>query len=194
MPNFAIALIMNKTQLQAKLFLFYLRLRKPIIALLIIATTAIIGSDSWRRFKERNFDSTPWTVTKVNSGSSLIVTRHDETKMVNLCGVKPIGDETKQYLTSVVNLGDGTVELEQVGNNYESWVSLKPGYDVELVKHVSNTPDELVEQEIHLNTWVIERGMALKNTKEAAGCREPEHLDWAETVAKEGKFGIWQNK
>lgn len=164
------------------------------LALSIIAATTIIGLDSWLRFKERNFDSTPWTVTKVNSGSSLIVTSHNQTKMINLCGVKPIGDETKQYLTSVVNLGDGTVELEQVGNNYESWVSLKPGYDVELVKHVSNTPDELVEQEIHLNTWVIERGMALKNTKKAAGCREPEHLDWAETAAKEGKFGIWQNK
>ena len=190
----AIALIMNKTQLQAKLFLFYLRFRKPIIALSIIAATTIIGLDSWLRFKEGNIDSTPWTVTKVNSGSSLIVIRHDKTKMVNLCGVKPIGDETKQYLTLVINLGDGTLELEQVENNYESWVSLKPGYDVELVKHVSNTPDELVEQEIHLNTWLIERGMARKDAKEAAGCREPEHLAWAETVAKEGKFGIWQNK
>ena len=185
---------MNKTQLQAQLFLFYLRFKKPIIALSIIAATTIIGLDSWLRFKERNIDSTPWTVTKVNSGSSLIVTRHDETKMVNLCGVKPIGDETKQYLTSVVNLGDGTVELEEIGDNYESWVSLKPGYDVELVKHVSNTPNELVGQEIHLNTWLIERGMARRNIKQASGCREPEHLAWAETVAKEGKFGIWQNQ
>ncbi len=73
-------------------------------------------------------------------------------------------------------------------------MSLKPGYDVKLVQHISNTPDELTGQEIHLNTWLIERGMALKNIKQASQCLKPEHLAWAETAAKKGKFGIWQNK
>ncbi len=141
-----------------------------------------------------NIDLTPWKVTNINSDSSFIVTRHDETKNVNLCGVAPIGNVTKQYLTSVIGLGDGTVELERVGNSYEAWVSLKPGYNMELVKHVSNKPNELVGQEIHLNTWLIERGEARQDTKEAAQCREFEHLAWAETIAKKGKFGIWQDK
>ncbi len=122
------------------------------------------------------------------------MTRHDENKSVSLCGVESLGDETKQYLTSVINLGDGTVELERVGNSYEAWVSRSPGYDVELVKHVSNTPNELTGQEIHLNTWLIERGMARRDIKQANQCREPEHLARAETIAQEGKLGIWQDK
>ncbi len=126
---------------------------------------------------ELTIDLTPWTVTSIDNGSSLIVTRNDETKTISLCGVAPIENETKQYLNSLISLGDGTVELEQVGNSYEAWISLKPGYDVELVKHVSNTPDELVEQEIHLNSWVIERGKARRNIKEGSQCREPENLD-----------------
>ena len=185
---------MKKSTLQAKLFLFYLRFKKPIIILLAIAATIIIGLDNWLKFKDRTIDPTPWKITAIDSGSSLIVTRHDKIKNVNLCGVAPIENVTKQYLTSVINLGDGTVELKQVGNSYEAWVSLKPGYDVKLVKHISNTPDELVGQEIHLNTWLIERGEARRNIKEASQCREPEHLAWAETIAKKGKFGIWQDK
>ncbi len=170
---------MNKTQLQVKLFLFYLRFKKPLITLSIVAATIIIGLDSWLQFQERNIDPTPWQVTNIDSGSSLVVTRRDQTKIVDLCGVAPIEIETKQYLTSVINLGDGTLELEKVGNSYEAWVSRSPGYDVELVKHVSNTPDSLVEQEIHLNTWLIERGMARRDIKQANQCREPEHLAWA---------------
>ncbi len=143
---------MKKSTLQAKLFLFYLRFKKPIIIFSIVAATIIIGLDNWLKFKDRTIDLTPWKVTTIDSDSSLIVTSHNETKNVNLCGVAPIENVTKQYLTSVIGLGDGTVELEQIKNSYEAWVSLKPGYDVELVKHVSNKPNELVGQEIHLNT------------------------------------------
>ena len=144
---------MNKTQLQAKLFLFYLRFKKPLIILSVIAAAMIIGLDYWFKFKSNNIDSTPWRVTKVESGSSITVTRHNKTKVVNLCGVEPVGQETKQYLRSLIESGDGTVELEKVGDNFESWIYLKPGYDVDLVQHISNIPDELVEQQIHLNTW-----------------------------------------
>ena len=185
---------MNKTQLQAKLFLFYLWFKKPIVIFSAIVTVAAIGLDNWERSKYITADRTPWKLVNVETGDRLIVTRHDETKNVNLCGVAPIENVTKQYLTSVIGLGDGTVELERIRNSYEAWVSLKPGYDVELVKHISNKPNELVGQEIHLNTWVIERGEARRNIKEASRCREPEHLAWAETIAQEGKFGIWQDK
>jgi ribosomal protein S25 len=52
-------------------------------------------------------------------------------------------------------LGNGTVELEKVGDRYEAWISLARNYDVELVKHISDKSNELVEQEIHLNTWIL---------------------------------------
>ena len=187
-------LTMNKTQLQAKLFLFYLWFKKPIIIFSAIVTIAAIGLDNWERSKYITADRTPWKLVNVETGDRFIVTRHNKTKTISLCGVSEIENVTKQYLTSVINLGGGTVELEQIKNSYEAWVSLKPGYDVELVKHVSNKPNELVGQEIHLNTWVIERGEARQDTKEASQCREPEHLVWAETIAKKGKFGIWQDK
>ena len=34
----------------------------------------------------------------------------------------------------------------------------------------------------------------MKKLTEASQCREFEHLAWAETIAKKGKFGIWQDK
>lgn len=179
--------------MQAKLFLFYLRFRKPIIILLVAIATSIMGLDNWLKYKERNTDYTPWRVTSVDSGSSFTVSRHvSESKVINLCGVAAAGDESKKFLASVINLGNGTVDLEKVDDgSYEAWVRLKPNYDVELVKHISNKPNELVEQEIHLNTWIVERGIALRNISEADRCKEPEHLAWAEEVAKKDKLGIW---
>jgi hypothetical protein len=101
----------------------------------------------------------------VNSGSSFTVSRHNENKIINLCGVKANGGQAKNYLQSVIELGNGTVELEQVGDRYEAWILLEKDYDVELVKHISTIPNELVEAQIHLNTWLIERGGSPKDVR-----------------------------
>ena len=148
----------------------------------------------WQRYKYRTADYTPWILADVNSGSSFDVTRHNKTKTINLCGVEASGDKAKNYLQSVIELGNGTVELEQVGETYEAWVLLDQDYDVELVKHISSKPNELVEQQIHLNTWVIEHGYAKHDKKSSGNCNEPEHLAWAESLAKKNKLGIWQGK
>ncbi|MGL5834303.1 MAG: thermonuclease family protein [Waterburya sp.] len=148
--------------------------------------------DNWQRYKERTADYTPWKISSVNSGSSFTVVRYQETKTINLCGVEAVGEESKKFLDSVINLGDGTVNLEKVGDDYEAWVTLKPNYDVNLLKHISDIPNELVDLEIHLNTWVIERGIARHNQQHSSQCREPEHLVWAEEVAKKDQLGIWQ--
>lgn len=171
----------------AKFFLFYLRFRKPIIILSAVFATVIIGLDNWLKYKDRNTDYTPWTVTSVESGSSFTVSRADKSKVIDLCGVAAVGDESREFLASVINLGDGTVELEKVGDNHEAWIKLKPDYDVELVKHISDKPNELVEQEIHLNTWVIEQGYSRRDTQTFSQCKEPEHLVWAEEVAETNK-------
>jgi endonuclease YncB( thermonuclease family) len=180
--------------MKAQLFLFYLRFRKPIIILSAVFATVIVGLDNWLKYKDRNADHTPWRVTSVESGSSLTVSRHGETKNIKLCGVAAVGDESREFLASVMNLGDGTVELEKVGESYEAWVMLKPDYDVELVKHISNKPNELVEQQIHLNTWMVERGIARRDPQDEGQCREPEHLAWAEELALKDQLGIWQRQ
>lgn len=122
------------------------------------------------------------------------MTRNDETKIINLCGVNASGDKAKNYLHSVINLGNGTVELEQVGDRYEAWILLDKNYDVELVKQISARPNYLIEQQIHLNTWVIENGYAKQDRQSSHTCRKPEHLTWAEKVAQENGLGIWQGK
>jgi len=50
------------------------------------------------------------------------------------------------------------------------------------------------EQQIHLNTWVIERGYARRDQKNSDKCLEPDNLKWAEDLAKEEKLGMWQDK
>ena len=133
-------------------------------------------------------------MVSVNSGSSFTVSRHNETKNINLCGVSASGDNAKDYLQSVINLSDGTVDLEQVGDRYEAWILLDKDYDVEIVKHISDQPNNLVEEQIHLNTWMIERGYARQDLQSSSSCSQPEHLAWAEEVAKEDSLGIWENK
>ena len=180
--------------MQAKLFLFYLRFRKPIIIISALLAATIISLDNWQRYKYRTADYTPWTLVSVNSGSSFTVARNNETKIINLCGVDPSGNKAKNYLQAVINLGDGTVELEQVGDRYEAWILLDRDYDVELVKHISDEPNYLVEEQIHLNTWLIERGVARLDLQNSNNCTEPEHLTWAESLAKESNLGIWEDK
>ena len=89
--------------MKAKLFLFYLRFRRPIILLSALLAATIIGLDNWQRYKYRTADYTPWTLVSVNSGSSFNVTRNDETKTIDLCGVKASGDKTKDFLQAVIN-------------------------------------------------------------------------------------------
>ena len=180
--------------MKAKLFLFYLRFRKPIIILSALLAATVIGLDNWQRHKYRTADYTPWTLVSVNSGSSFTVSRHNETKLINLCGVNASGDGAKNYLQSVIELGNGTVELEQVGEIYEAWILLDQDYDVELVKHISNKPNYLVEEQIHLNTWMIERGYAHLDRLNSNQCSQPEHLVWADKVARKEKLGMWKGK
>jgi endonuclease YncB( thermonuclease family) len=180
--------------MKAKLFLFYLRFRKPIILLSTLVAAVIVGLDYWQKYKYRTADYTPWTLVTVNSGSSFTVSRHNETKTIDLCGVSASGDKAKSFLQSVIKLGDGTVELERVGDRYEAWILLDENYDTELVKHISTEPNYLVEQQIHLNTWVIERGYASQDLQSAGSCSQPEHLAWADKVAREEKLGMWKDQ
>ena len=65
--------------MKAKLFLFYLRFRKPIIILFAIFTAVLVGLDNWQRYKYRTADYTLWTLLSVDSGSSFTVSKRFET-------------------------------------------------------------------------------------------------------------------
>lgn len=43
-------------------------------------------------------------------------------------------------------------------------------YDVELIKYISDQLNYFVEKQIHLNTWMIERGYARQDLHSAGGC------------------------
>jgi len=47
----------------------------------------IIGIDQWQKFQHRTADYTPWTFVSVENGDRFIVSRHNETKDIQLCGV-----------------------------------------------------------------------------------------------------------
>ena len=153
-----------------------------------------VSLNRWVSYQERVVNYTPWSVVKINNGYSIVVTRDDKEREVSLCGVQSLGDETKKYLTSLINLSNGTLYLEQVESGYEAWLLLRPGYNIDLVKHISAVPDKLVDGQIHINTWLIERGMARRNVNESVNCKEPQHLALAETIAKETKLGFWGNR
>jgi hypothetical protein len=159
-------------------------LKHPLILLTAIAAMFVIGLGEWFDYQDRSANSAPWRVSKVDSGSNFTVIRDGEKKAIKLCGITATGDKSREFVQSVINLGNGTVELEREKDSYEAWVILKPGYNVKLVEHISDVPDELVNQEIHLKTWLIERGYAHRDPQMTEECRDSEHLVWAEELAK----------
>lgn len=167
---------------------------KIFIATLIVFGSAIIGLDMWLEYEEANRDYRPWRFYSIESGDRFTVTRGEEMMPIKLCGVEASGGDAQEYLASTVNLGNGTVILDKVGDEYEAWVMLTENYDAKLVSHISSETNELVEGQIHLNTWMIERGYAKHDRTSSSKCGEPEHLNWAEDIAKSEKLGIWAEK
>lgn len=88
---------------------------------------------------------------------------------------------------------DGEVVFEASGDAYEAWITIDPGNVVELLEDLAYEVEESSEINIHLNTWMLERGYARRDMQTYEQCRESEHLVWAEELAKENKLGIWQS-
>ncbi len=176
--------------MKAKLFLFYLRFRKPIIPTTGLITLVMVSLNQWVEYKDKNFSRNPWQIVSVESGEKFTVHGGNKTKTINLCGVKASGNRSRNFLRQVIDLGNGTVNLKHVGDSYEAWISIDKNYDVELVKHISSQPNYLVEETIHLNTWLIERGFARRDKLNSGKCSQPENLVWAEERAKEKGLGI----
>ncbi|MEM7757128.1 MAG: thermonuclease family protein [Cyanobacteria bacterium P01_A01_bin.40] len=57
----------------------------------------------------------------------------------------------------------------------ELWIPIKPDY----------------EGQIHLNTAMVEAGMAYHYKQFSDNCVSPENFDWAEKIARDDKLGVW---
>ncbi|AFZ38362.1 nuclease (SNase domain-containing protein) (plasmid) [Stanieria cyanosphaera PCC 7437] len=138
----------------------------------------------------KSIDSKPWLIkdnSSIYDGDTLRVVRGSEELKIRFCGIdaperdQKLGIESRDYLRSLVAQGDGTIyvlpiEKDRYGRTVaELWIPIKPDY----------------EREIHLNTAMVEAGMAWHYEKYSGNCESAENLVWAEKIAREDKLGIW---
>ena len=168
-----LALTLVSISMSAKLFLFYLRFRKPIIFISGAIALILVSLNTWFEYQAKTANYSNWQVVEVESGDRFRVSRDNQTKTVNLCGVT---SGAREYLRSVIDKGDGTVFLEKTGDAYEAWVMIAGS-----------------EYQIHLNTWMLEKGMA-KLGSNFTQCRSDEELEFARAIAQKGKLGIWKTR
>lgn len=149
--------------MNAKLFLVYLKLKSCIPALAIF-TIVITALNQYQNYKSRVVRK-PWIVQEVLSGDQLIVSNQVQTQMITLCGIV---SNDSNYLQSLIDKGDNSIELSKGHDGYEAWVMLAPDF----------------EQQIHLNTEMV---MAKKATLNNHGhCLSAENLELASSY--EGSF------
>jgi endonuclease YncB( thermonuclease family) len=123
----------------------------------------------------------------IHDGDTLRVVRGTEEKKIRLCGIdapeikQPLGIESRDYLRSLISKSNGTIhvlpiEEDRYGRTVaELWIPIKPDY----------------EGEIHLNTAMVEAGMAYHYKQYSGSCESAENLGWAEKIARDDKLGVW---
>jgi hypothetical protein len=151
--------------MNAKLFLVYLRIRKllPAIAILSLAVTIY---NQFLNYHHSLADTNPWIVKDVLSGNFLTVVRGDETLNIKLCGISANSGESQEYLRSLLDKGNGSVVVNPVRKEdnvtiAEVFVQILPDY----------------EQEIHVNSEMISKGMAVLQNPDI--CPSAEYLKMA---------------
>lgn len=123
----------------------------------------------------------------IHDGDTLRVVRGNEELKIRLCGIdapeikQPLGIESRDYLRSLIAKSNGTIhvlpiEEDRYGRTVaELWIPIKPDY----------------EGEIHLNTAMVEAGMAYHYKQYSGTCESAENLGWAEKIARDDKLGVW---
>ncbi len=152
-----------------KLFSAYFRI-KPFLYAFAILCVVPIAANQFINYRSKLVNTDPWIVGDVVSGDRFIVQRNDQTLEVKLCGISA-SEESKDYLRSLLDKGNGSVVLERVSNQNELTVAevfmqIKPDY----------------QQEIHLNTEMVMGGKAtLSNYKI---CPNAEYFELAAEMEK----------
>ena len=148
-----------------------------------------------RVFFKDNYGS-QWRVKpgSIYDGDTLKVVRGDEELKIRFCGIdapeikQPLGVESRDYLRtegkrslSLIAQGNGTIhvlpiEQDRYGRTVaELWIPIEPDY----------------EGQIHLNTAMVEAGMAYHYQRYSGNCESAENLGWAEQIARDDKLGVW---
>lgn len=168
-----------------------------ILIALVLATNLIVGCQNKTNekiesistkflFDDNNVEK--WTVYQgdIDDGDTIRAFKHNQELNVRFCGIdapelkQPLGIESKDYLGSLINRGNGTVYILPIEQDkYERTVG-----DLWILDTDSM---ELV----HLNTAMIEAGYAWHYNKYSGNCQNKGDLKLAEKTAKKKKIGIW---
>ena len=148
--------------MNAKLFLFYLRI-KPLLYGIAFFSLLTIIYNQFLNYRHLFGNNKPWILQSVSGGSSLTVMHGDEIKNIKLCG---ISGGNKEYLESLLDRGNGSFFVSPVRkiDNVtiaEVFVPLKPDY----------------EKEVHLSSEMIMFGMATIDNPDI--CPSSEYLKMA---------------
>ena len=141
-------------------------------------------------FKENYAEQ--WRVKpgSIYDGDTLRVVRGDEELKIRFCGIdapeikQPLGIESRDYLRSLIAKSDGTIhvlpiEEDRYGRTVaELWIPIEPDY----------------EGQIHLNTAMVEAGMAYHYERYSGNCESAENLGWAEEIARDENLGVWNGR
>ncbi len=107
--------------MKSKLLLAYLKIQ-PLLLTVAVIGLFLIGMNHWEN--TRITSTTPWIVKDVVSGDSFIASRKQKQFQVKLCGISANSDESKEYLRSLLNQGDGSVVVNPVRTKWGVTIAL----------------------------------------------------------------------
>ncbi len=141
------------------------------------------------KLPQASLDATAWRVKpgSIYDGDTLRLIGNERELKIRLCGIdapelaQPLGIESRDYLRSLIDKGDGTIYVQPIEEDRygrtvaELWILIKPDF----------------ERQIHLNTAMVEAGMAYHYQQYSGNCESAENLGWAEKIARDDKLGVW---
>ena len=134
-------------------------------------------------------NSEVWSVKpgSIYDGDTLRVVKGNQELKIRFCGTdspelkQPLGVEARDYLRSLINDSNGTVHLIRVGiDRYGRTIA-------ELFVPALSNP----EQEIHLNSAMVEAGYAWHYEQYSDNCPNKYGLEIAENIARDNKVGVY---
>ena len=136
---------------------------------------------------KKTLDFEVWQLkpNSIYDGDTLRVTRENEELKIRLCGIdspeikQPLGIEARDYLRSLVELGDGSLLLVPIEKD-------RYGRTVAEV-YVQDSGDTA----IHLNLQMVRDGYAWHYERYSGNCPTKNEYALAEELAREERLGVW---